>query len=1404
MQIYLQVQNSSVAVKGTDFQITANLTYNYSGFMLSILNGSVISPELEITLSGPSNITNADAGKTYNFSALIRHTGNSNAPAFMLSFYDYFTNIYTVSSSVSITQLSYDSTNASIDGNGINATILSLNLTDTVRISYTLTVIDNVVPNATLFQENIVFYRSSRSSIFFSYNATSDRWKGSTRLPSFNLSASPMILSVGDILTVLMTINLNDGLNPLVATLSHPFNTSNGLLRILSSTVVRLDNPENSLLSIGSRGEMKDNYGSDGVNESVVFNFGSNMRNLGAKNNSNIAIVQVLLVVVDNSVYNKDGVNLAIDGAMTFASPQTLYGQIYEPKLVISAIVDKSRYFVTPTNIILVDIGDYLEFTITISHNSSSTSNAFYLNFYSTNVAEFRLTSGSVLFQSSNSSLMQIYSGNNAGDSVLNITYVQISLVEQVIITYRYQITSSLLPETKVFQTAFFDYYSSQQIDYARKYSLIPEEIYVARVPTSSIAITETSFVETFYNETFADTTIGEIIKLTTVINISNLEMFLEYRLSIVPNSRSIVPLEILSSIVTLSNSVFNSSILNNTSGAVNSVNDTVIFSFGNTIIDSAFLSKSRASIIITTSLLVRSGVGSLPGDLFSIRDEFNYGTYQKNSSINGRIVGPTLSLSLTPSYSDQVNGGDSLIIRAIINQSSSSSAYNISINDFLSIPQVIFTQSPVLEIYNQDQSLNNSITLAVSSGQILDELRRDQTAIIYYFINVTGLIYPEVNFSSTLVLSYLSSPSSSVTADARVLNSTWMATPIAPNISFFFVSTSLQGAISQTLGSLNANIGEEISVNVVITPINGFLPLTLQIYQQPSTGSVDPLTVVSSFLAFMDVMIVNSSLPLGTNGTLIALSSSQNEIFFSLGNESSNTRYLNYSDSTPQLIVFFLSFRVPNIPQNVNGTSLSIIASLGDGVTSQSISLDVVIIEPLLNAIFLVTKDNNNSGVFYGESYTLSTYIQNVFPSNSNAYSLLIEYSYDSTKLSILNNVISVILSETNTILNFTSFPIAIDYLGFGSNISISFQLLLNLNVFPSEVINLQNFSITYQSANTSSSSFSRMRSILSPSFNVTVNNPIDDLAIVKPSSISQIKSLSFLNATIGEKVSFQWTIQLIRGSNPLFVRIFVPNDGGIYFLNSTLISLGPNVSNSNVAIGDSANFTDSNSDGLIDIVSFDFGILINNEIGNDDPNTVVIEIVWSPSNLTSTIFSPTQNITSIANYSTDSLSSTTIATNTVLITEPFLITELSLSSNYPKRNNVTITRQPNDVVRHVLMVQNIGNAIAYDPFVSYKLNASYSIIEDSVFLTTAIDSVSTPLSFSFVNETEELLFILPQLQPGEIVNISFTTTISFDPSFIFPSNAYRLAIATTVYHSVYQISLKVEYISLSLRRLC
>jgi len=389
-----------------------------------------------------------------------------------------------------------------------------------------------------------------------------------------------------------------------------------------------------------------------------------------------------------------------------------------------------------------------------------------------------------------------------------------------------------------------------------------------------------------------------------------------------------------------------------------------------------------------------------------------------------------------------------------------------------------------------------------------------------------------------------------------------------------------------QTTGHM-VNVGELVVFNISVHVPQG------------TTSNLTLTTTVSSGLELLSSSLVfergvsSSLMRAGSNCSLAYTNGVPMTLDCNLGQVLRNVTGLADNNQ----IVVLVTAQVLNLTSNVNGTLLNSSAKITyrQGTSISAPTVQLTVLEPFLRIRKTATPSYGQAGTTVLQSVSVSQLQQSLAP----AFNVTI-YNFLEPWLTLLTGTVTassgLVISGNNA--GDASVSVLVPVLLPGvSSVEITFESIVNLAAQAGTTSNLSRAQLTW-----SSSPFAGVFRISS----VASGLPLGSFTMAQPSIQQGLQSTSFQGSAsslvaIGDLVVFNITLDLPRGStvNVTVIDQLPATTGKLFGLNAS-VTLASGVSGPSPWV----TLSDSNKDGITDLVVFNLGTLVNNNtLGQTKP---------------------------------------------------------------------------------------------------------------------------------------------------------------------------------------------------------
>jgi len=305
----------------------------------------------------------------------------------------------------------------------------------------------------------------------------------------------------------------------------------------------------------------------------------------------------------------------------------------------------------------------------------------------------------------------------------------------------------------------------------------------------------------------------------------------------------------------------------------------------------------------------------------------------------------------------------------------------------------------------------------------------------------------------------------------------------------------------------------------------------------------------------------------------------------------------------------------------NTAGTAFNIAASLDYGVTETK-KVSGVVREQLLRVDFSCSSVNsaNFSALEAGDLIHCQGAISHSALSQVAAYSLIIDElasSRPGVKLvtgSVTTNASATIVSGNGA--TDEDIKITLPVLNLGSTLNFGYTFVLLPSIIPGATYRFDGATVNYTGGNLADSR--KYIAALSSTGAVSGVGALPSATFVVNGS-----STTLFQGAVGETISIQVTITPSSTTQPLVLTLsqILTGQHGISVVSGTVTSIGNQLANSALFAGDAAAVADTNTDGFVDFVSFNFGTVTGQGPSNGTHPTIVVNILVTIANSSSSV---------------------------------------------------------------------------------------------------------------------------------------------------------------------------------------
>lgn len=692
VEVLISVLGSTANTRGVKFSVSEIYTYINAtrGFtMPSAAIGPFTLSEtaLSITKTVTPN-TNRQAEDVLDYVITIRHTAASNAPAFGMIITDLLAPTLSLTDNITVSALGVNTGTSSLYikfdtyMNGSAPIVItyqaSLNY-GTPAAAWVINEVDLLyfsAPPGTISADDVIGYPATSSAVVKTIASSGTFLLSSTSLAE----TSETDVALGETASFNFTIKFPYGTTQLVK-LTMQTQTSTGTLNVIGAQVLHwqanFDSTAGYTAGSFINGTDTGNYG---YNNSVEIDFA----NVRVVRNGLFPGDQYFQVLVHTRVLdvvkNANRVALYAVPSYTYSNGSTSFipisSNLRRTLRVVVPAISLNKQVVMPSTVVMA--GDSVQYTITVAHTTASTAVAYNLRVVDLLPRELALQPGTVSIVSG-PAMCTFVSGTGANDTVIDVhcsPYFADST--RLVIKYNATLTTFVLPNSMVFNTATVTYYPSS---WAQVRTLSSSASVKIATPTVDFYISETSIPETAGSLV----AVGETVTFQTKFDLPLGTMPNTTVTILVPGAR----LTLLSAKVKVMPASMHSStgLYNNLDVALSSPS-AVEFDFG-TVTNNPQNNVVSSIIVEATALVL---VANARRDVFNSTTNLKYGNGTEVFVITANagltIVEPSLTINKYVSGAQELEAGELLEYTIVISHASASvstsPAYEISFRDIL------------------------------------------------------------------------------------------------------------------------------------------------------------------------------------------------------------------------------------------------------------------------------------------------------------------------------------------------------------------------------------------------------------------------------------------------------------------------------------------------------------------------------------------------------------------------------------------------------------------------------------------------------------------------------------------------------------------------------------------------
>ena len=721
----------------------------------------------------------------------------------------------------------------------------------------------------------------------------------STDIPSTQFAQlQPLVqdVAIGETVTYLVTLRLPEVTTNLVVTDQLPradgAPPTAGDMEWIASRIVSIGG--NIILApgapgVGNQGVVSD-PNDDGILDRIVWNFGLVTNLADNIENADDLIVFEVVARVPNLPTNQPGdvlINLAqaqysrADGSTRLVT-QTEAIEIVAPRLDI----DK-----TPS-IASGDAGDLVTYTVTVSHEALSTSDAFGLVLTDLLDPRLSLVAGTVTTSIAGATVV---SGNTAGDTTVRVDLAQLRgpdallPAETFTVTYQARLTDAVRPGTTVPNTADLGWQSAPIGFPEARPDADSDSASVAVILANAIekAVVATSLPETgdgFFDPTLPDLAIGETVTY-------------EIRIRLGEGTERVLVQDVLpagmvfvsGSVVSIGANISNTAIGVGAAPVVSGGN--ITFDFGNDVTDSGDNVQDDADVIVMrVTARVLPGVNA--GDVLTNNATLTNNVDVISATAPVEVVEPAVTITKTPSVATG-DAGDEVTFTVVIAQGGSASAplYDLEAQDILP-PGYALVAGSAAATRGTVTEAGNTVRLTLTGAALLPtddpQTQADENRIVLtYRAVLVDAVQPGQVVTNVIAFSGSSAPGGGATTETYTGRDDAVVTVTMPvAIDKTIIATSLPesgtGQGDPTLTDLA--VGETVTYRLVATLSEGtqtlvirdtlpagleVLSATLAALGSGVTAAAPTITIVGQVVTFDFGTVVNAGNNIAGDGTV-------------------------------------------------------------------------------------------------------------------------------------------------------------------------------------------------------------------------------------------------------------------------------------------------------------------------------------------------------------------------------------------------------------------------------------------------------------------------------------------------------------------------------------------------------
>jgi uncharacterized repeat protein (TIGR01451 family)/fimbrial isopeptide formation D2 family protein len=1192
---------------GADKINTATLNWG-GGTLTDTETVEIVEPNLNIDKTA-SPVSGLNGGDIITYTLVITHTGTSTADAFDLRITDTLPTGIVYGSAIPAASTCDEQAGWSVDTAGLPGTVIyrmdDLPLTATCTITYTATIANSVV-NGTSLTNTAALRYSSLDDGTPDTNDANERVYNDSDPATVITDVAPLSftksvidtseaytglgqhgvaltdLTIGETVTYELRARLQEGTTPITITDTLPA----GLTFV--STQLAPTNGANVTITNG--------FPAPSVIGQVMTLTLGNVINAGdnAVNTDDDLVIWVIArasdVVANNGTTGADKINTATLnwGGGTLTDTETV--EIVEPNLNI----DKTA---SPTS--GLNGGDLVTYTLVITHTGTSTADAFDLRITDVVPAGLTYVAGSLTNAAGAAATFDA-----SGAPTLVITWDTIPLmgINTSTITYQARVDNTTVTSQSYTNTANLRYSS---LDDGTPATNDPNE----RVYTDSDNATVTADVEPLSfskavvatSQTFTgagqhgvaltDLTIGETVTYelrarlqegTTPVTVTDtLPAGLTFvSTQLAPTNGANVSITNGFPAPTLAGQVMTLAL-----GNVVNAGDNI----ANTDDDLVIWVIARASDVVANN-------GTTGADKINTAT-LNWGGGTLTDTETVEIVEPLLDITKSATPNLGLDAGDIVTYTFSVTHTAASTAdaQDVSINDLL--PNHMTYVGNVVAVTGPAPTVTNSSPNIIFSWA---NIPLGSTYTFTFAVRVDLTAGPADVLTNTGTLAWSTLPGGDPTERTYTDTASAVVTTRPPTMEKNIVATSLTetGSAQHDPAVVDVNIGETVTYHMTITMPEGTAPLTL------ADNLPDVMTVVSSRVFSLGANIT-AGLPVGAAGVISDtnfIDGLPDQVTFNLGTVQNTPD--NIENANDQIVLEVVA-RVDENALNQNADQLTNTATLDYGTGTVTDTETVEVVEPSLNIDKSALVVTGRPGDII--EYTLV--VGHDGTSNTAAYDVVIT----DPLLPDLDLIVGSVTTDRGTIITGntagdTTLRVEVGTLNPGETITVTYRAQISQLITP-PVTFINTATLNYDSV----SGPGGRPGTDSDTHTIRVNDDVyrysKEVVSTSLDDTGDGELTSAPDVTIGERVTFHIEAYLPEGTTTNFtITDNLPD--GLIVVSSRVVSIGGNLTTTNLAAGDPGVHSNSNytADAFDDRVIFSFGDTTNIIDGVDDALDVVL----------------------------------------------------------------------------------------------------------------------------------------------------------------------------------------------------